>query len=232
MPDIDLASPPQGQTPEDAPPRPSLSAWIYLALCAVAILQVFWRPDGWQVVAVVLGAGYLILEFTRTSVVQRLVGYGLAFGGLALGLRAGQGSAVLLDGMAAALKFQLVFFAVAWMQIPAKVSPTLMAARQFVLDQPAGRRFLILSYAAHFLGAFLNLAALTLLSDMVARPKDRQLKDRLAVALMIGFTSASCWSPRASISTSPRATSTRPWASRSSSSSSTCASARTRSARA
>ena len=50
-------------------------------------------------------------------------------------------------------------------------------------------------YAAHFLGAFLNLAALTLLSDMVSRPKDRQLKDRLAVALMVGFTSASAWSP-------------------------------------
>jgi len=29
----------------------------------------------------------------------------------------------------------------------------------------------------------------------VSRPKDRQLKDRLAVALMVGFTSASAWSP-------------------------------------
>lgn len=195
MPDSQIATPPPGTPPGEAPPRPSISAWIYLGLCAVAILQVFWRPDGWQIVAVVLGVSYLALEFTRTSGVQRLVGYGLAFGGLALGLRAGQGTAVLLDGMAAALKFQLVFFAVSWMQIPAKSSPTLMAARQFVLNQPAGRRFLILAYAAHFLGAFLNLAALTLLSDMVARPKDRQLKDRLAVALMVGFTSASCWSP-------------------------------------
>ena len=195
MPDIDLSASPEGRPPDAPPPRPPVSAWIYLALCAVAVMQVFWRPEGWQIVAVILAAGFLALEFRRTSAVQRLVGYTLVVGGLALGVQAGQGTQVLLDGIASSLKFLLVFFAVAWMQIPAKTSPTLMAARQFVLDQPAGRRFLILAYAAHFLGAFLNLAALTLLSDMVARPKDRQLKDRLAVALMVGFTSASSWSP-------------------------------------
>ncbi|PIW26455.1 MAG: hypothetical protein COW30_14955, partial [Rhodospirillales bacterium CG15_BIG_FIL_POST_REV_8_21_14_020_66_15] len=195
MPDVDLAAAPPGRAADAPPPRPSLSAWIYLALCAVAVAQGFWRPDGWQVAAVVLAAAYLALEFRRTSAIQRAVGYVLVLGGLALGWRAGQGVEVLLDGVASALKFQLVFFAVAWMQIPARTSPTLMAARQFVLDQPAGRRFLILAYAAHFLGAFLNLAALTLLSDMVARPRDRQLKDRLAVALMVGFTAASSWSP-------------------------------------
>ncbi|MEK9672032.1 MAG: hypothetical protein VW268_05950 [Rhodospirillaceae bacterium] len=52
-----------------------------------------------------------------------------------------------------------------------------------------------MAYAAHGLGAFLSLAALTLLSDMVSRAQDRRLKDRLAVALMIGFTAASAWSP-------------------------------------
>ena len=195
MSDIDVTRPPDGPPPESPAPAPGVSAWLYLVLCAVAILQVFWQPEGWKSVAVVLAGVFLLLEFRNTSVTQRCVGYALAGGGVALGFQAGEGLSVLLDGIAASLKFLLVFFAVAWMQIPAKTSPTLMSARQFVLDQPAGRRFLILAYAAHFLGAFLNLAALTLLSDMVARPKDQRLKDRLAVALMVGFTSASAWSP-------------------------------------
>lgn len=195
MPDVDLANPPAGSAPEGASTRPGIAAWIYLVLCGVAIMQVFWQPVGWQVVAAFLAAAFLALEFRNTSTIQRLVGYTLAGGGLLLGFMADQGTGVLLDGIASSLKFLLVFFAVAWMQIPAKTSPTLVAARQFVLDQPAGRRFLILGYAAHFLGAFLNLSALTLLSDMVARPKDQRLKDRLAVSLMVGFTSASSWSP-------------------------------------
>jgi hypothetical protein len=194
MADIDVTDQPAG-APADPPVRPNLSAWIYLVLCGVAVMQVFWRPDGWQAAAVVLAIAFLALEFRNTSTMQRAIGYALALGGLAMGLHGGVGLEVLLDGIASSLKFMLVFFAVAWMQIPAKTSPTLMAARQFVLDQPTGRRFLILAYAAHFLGAFLNLAAMTLLADMVSRPKDRQLKDRLAVALMVGFTSASAWSP-------------------------------------
>ena len=191
MPDIDVTA----QQAEAPPPRPGLSAWLYLALCVIAVGHVFWEPEGWRIFTVVLAALFLILEFNRTTVLQRAVGYGLGASGLLLAAQADLFLPVLLDGIASSLKFLLVFFAVAWMQVPAKTSPTLMSARQFVLDQPAGRRFLILGYAAHILGAFLNLAALTLLSDMVARPKDRQLKDRLAVALMVGFTSASAWSP-------------------------------------
>lgn len=179
----------------EAPARPGLSAWLYLALCAIAVVQVFWRPPGWQAVATAVAVLFLALEFRRTSRVQAAVGYALVAGGLVLGFQAEDAWQVLQEGMARSLKFLLVFFAVAWLQVPAMSSPTLMAARQFVLDQPAGRRFLILAYASHALGAFLNLAALTLLAGMVARAEGRQLKDRLAVALMIGFTSASSWSP-------------------------------------
>jgi len=182
--------------PPAAPPaRPSLSAWLYLTLCAVAVAQVAWKPPGWQAFATGVAVLFLVLEFRRTSRVQAAVGYALIGGGLVLGHEADAPWQVLLEGMASSLKFLLVFFAVAWLQVPAASSPTLMAARQFVLDQPTGRRFLILSYASHALGAFLNLAALTLLSGMVARAEGRQLKDRLAVALMMGFTSASSWSP-------------------------------------
>lgn len=161
----------------------------------IGIGQEFWRPPGWEIAALVLAVLYLALEFSATGRMQRVAGYLLAAGGIGFGLHAGVGWEVLLDGIARSLKFLVMFSAVAWLQGPAMTSPTLMAARQFVIDQPSGRRFLILAYAAHFLGAFLNLAALTLLAGMVARADGRQLKDRLAVALMVGFTSASSWSP-------------------------------------
>ena len=187
-----LAGPPD---PLIHKPRPSVSAWVYLALCLIGIGHEFWLPPGWEIAALVLAVLFLALEFRATGRMQRVAGYLLAAGGIAFGIHAGQGWEVVLDGTARSLKFLVMFSAVAWLQVPAMSSPTLMAARQFVIDQPSGRRFLMLAYAAHILGAFLNLAALTLLSGMVARADDRQLKDRLAVALMVGFTSASAWSP-------------------------------------
>ena len=67
--------------------------------------------------------------------------------------------------------------------------------RDAVVRQPPGRRYPILWLSAHFLGAVLNLAAMSLLSVMAAEQTDRRLRRRLSIALMLGFTTASSWGP-------------------------------------
>lgn len=173
----------------------AVSAWVYLALCLLALVGAFADLPYGPEAGLALVSVFLVLEFRRASIMQRGVGVVLTAAGVALAWVYGDVSEVVLDGVARSLIFLLLFFAVAWVQKPASESPALEAVRQFVLAQPPGRRFVMLAGGSHGLGAFLNLAGMSLLSDMVARQKKEQVRRRLAVAMMIGFTAASAWSP-------------------------------------
>ena len=189
--------------PDDAPPSVdnkglgsfSVSAWLYLALVGFAIAAAVFGWPPFQAAAILLTVCFMGLEIRRVPRPQLimgavLIGGGLAFGGLQRGV-----VEVLVEGLGRAQIFLVLFFAVAWLQVPAAASPTLRAVRQTVVSQPPGRRFLYLAGGVHMLGSVLNLAGLSLLSTMVQNQSDPALRRRMATALMQGFTSASCWSP-------------------------------------
>jgi len=176
-------------------PKIPLSAWIYLSIAALALIDVGVDWAGIVPLAAGLTVLFLVLEIFNAPPTPRIIGVLLIGAGLAAAAYGGQLEAAALDGFARSKTFLLLFFAVAWLQIPARESPALQAARQVITSQPPGRRFLIAALGVHTLGSVLNLAGLSLVATMIDRRLDAGLLKRLSTALMLGFTSASCWSP-------------------------------------
>jgi len=175
--------------------KPTAGSWIYVTTAVFAIANGLY-PLAWlEYSASALIVLFIAVEFPSVPVNQKIVGLVLIGTGLAAALGAGGGWSVAVDGVARSQKFLLLFFAVSWLQIPARESPALNAIGRTIISQPPGRRYLFLSAGVHMLGSTLNLAGLSLLSGMVERQKDPALKRRLTSALMQGFTSASAWSP-------------------------------------
>jgi len=172
-----------------------LSAWVYLLIAGLALVDVV--EDWPQIIpiAAALTILFLVLEIPNASPTPRIIGLLLIGFGLAAAAYGGQPEIAALDGFARSKTFLLLFFAVAWLQIPARESPALQAAREMITSQPPGRRFLFAALGVHLLGSVLNLAGLSLVATMIDRKLDPGLLRRLSTALMLGFTSASGWSP-------------------------------------
>jgi len=176
-------------------PKIPLSAWIYLSIAALALIDVGVDWAGIVPLAAGLTVLFLVLEIFNAPVTPRIIGVLLIGAGLAAAAYGGQLEVAALDGLSRSKTFLLLFFAVAWLQIPARESPALQAARQVITSQPPGRRFLFAALGVHTLGSVLNLAGLSLVATMIDRRLAPDLLKRLTTALMLGFTSASSWSP-------------------------------------
>ena len=175
--------------------RISITAWLYLSIAFLTVLDVFVKLGWIAPFTSVLIVLFIVIEFKNIPRYQQAAGAILVMIGLAGAAASGRWDAVVLDAIARSRAFLLLFFAVSWLQIPAGRSPSLLVVRTAILNQPPGRRFLFLSYGIHVLGSILNLAGLSLFSAVVREQKDLNLKRRVAMALIQGFTSASCWSP-------------------------------------
>jgi hypothetical protein len=174
---------------------PSLSSWLYLLVYLLAIADAL-SPIPFAREAAVVGLVlFMAVEFAAAQRAQQAVGVALSAIGLAVAGAVGAFEAVLMKGLAHTLPFIVLFGAVTWLQAPASESPTLKAARDTVLSQPPGWRYLMLALAAHGLGAAFNLAGMSLLSTMVSQQKDPTTRKRLARAMSQGFGVGSCWSP-------------------------------------
>jgi len=175
--------------------RISIAAWLYLSIAFLTVLDVFVELSWIAPFTSGLIVLFIVIEFKNIPRYQRAAGTILAMIGMAGAEASGRWDAVGMDAIARSRNFLLLFFAVSWLQIPAGRSPSLRAVRTAILNQPSGRRFLFLSYGIHVLASILNLAGLSLFSTVVKEQKDFNLKRRVAMALIQGFTSASCWSP-------------------------------------
>lgn len=173
----------------------SVSAPVYLVIVVLGIIiSLTPLPHQDEVMAALIVA-FLVLELKNAPVTQAAVGLLLmGVGGLSVWV-SGVELSVLIDGIARSKTFLMLFFAVTWLRIPASDSPSIRAVRRTIVSQPPGRRFAYLATGVHILGSVLNLAGLSLLSTMVERQRDPLLRRRMLTALMIGFVSASSWSP-------------------------------------
>lgn len=171
------------------------SSLLYLAVYVLALADALFHLPSMRTAAVVVLGLFIVLEIGRTARTPLLVGGLLTAAGVGIGFSQGAAADVLTNGLARTLPFLLLFGSVAWLQVAAAESPTLRATRDTVMSQPPGRRYLILSVAAHGLGSVFNLAGISLLAAMVGQQKDRILRMRLSRAMVHGFGSSAAWSP-------------------------------------
>lgn len=174
--------------------RPAVAAALYVFICILAVagsLGLPWASQG----AAVLLLSFLALETPRVPPAQRAMGVVLAGLGLWSCVAAGEPLALIADGLIGALPFLVLFGAVLCLQVPALASPSLRAVGAAVVRQPPGRRYLAVAAGAHLLGAMLNLAGLQFVASVLERAGDERLRERLALAMMRGFSPAACWSP-------------------------------------
>ncbi len=175
--------------------RNTVSASFYAILVFVAITSKLWPYPFAREIIITLIVLFLVLEFAKAPTLQRNIGSLIFATGALCAWLGGDLFGGLMDGLERSQIFLVMFFAVSWLREPAVTSPTLRTLRDAVIAQPAGRRYPILWLSSHMLGAVLNLAAMSLLSSMVGDQSDRQLRKRLSIALMLGFTTASTWGP-------------------------------------
>ena len=173
----------------------SPSAWIYFGLCGITVVDAFLQNDFLVQFGVGLIVMFILLEFRRVPTPQKISATVLIILAVVVAGLTGQWDAIILEGISRARIFLILFFAIAWLQFPVKESPSLNAVRSNIVSRPPGRRYLFLTSGVHILGSVLNLAGLSLLTTIVERQKLLSEKSRLSVALMQGFTTASCWSP-------------------------------------
>ncbi len=175
--------------------RNTVSAWIYVAIAVLTVINAFVSGADLRPVLTGLIILFLILQFVDLPRGQKIAGPVMIGIALISAAVSGEWRAIVIDGTARASLFLLLFFAISWLKYPVERSPSLQSVRTYIVEQTPGKRFLYLAFGAHFLGTVLNLAGLSLLTTVLEKQEDPVQKRRLSVALMQGFTSASCWSP-------------------------------------
>ncbi len=175
--------------------RIGISAWVYLAIAGLALVDAFVHVAQLVPVTAALIVLFIVLQFREIPFPQKIAGAVLTLIGVIGAAESENWTGVVIDGIARSRIFLLLFFAVSWLQFPAGQRPSMRAARKTIVSQPPGRRYLCMSFGVHVLGSVLNLAGLGLLTSMVEKQKNPHLRRRMAMALINGFGSASCWSP-------------------------------------
>ena len=90
----------------------SLSAWVYLAIAALALVDAFVHVPSLIPVTAALIIAFIGLEFRTIPTAQKIAGGGLILIGV-LGAAGSDGSVdILIDGIARSRIFLLLFFAV------------------------------------------------------------------------------------------------------------------------
>lgn len=175
--------------------KQSFSGLLYLLIAGLTVAGTLLSSQLAFRTACALMIVYLIMELSAVSKIHRIVGGGLILAGLSLALLAGNFPAVLETGLIKTLPFLLLFASIGWFSRVAAVSPSLNALRTFVLGQKPGRRYAAVAGIAHVLGASFNLAGLSLVVPGLRKNMPAKLQRRLGRAMLLGFSSASCWSP-------------------------------------
>jgi hypothetical protein len=113
---------------------------------------------------------------------------------------------ILSKGLSEAAFLVGLLAAVSLLRTPAETSPMIMQCGQLMVQQPPGRRFLVLSIGSHLIGVLLNFGVLTLLGTMVTRGNTLEAaggdariaairKQRMMTAILRGFVLMTVWSP-------------------------------------
>ena len=172
----------------------SLSAWVALFVFVLTIADHFLGVAAAGHVPAALLVLFVLLEVKRAPRAEIVAAFLLTAGGLAAAWAGGDPGSVLGVAVRRTQPFFLLFAAIAWLHLPAEISPSVRAAQELAQNQPSGRRFPILLVAAHGLGSVLNLAGISLLAGVVRDASSENQRRRFTRALTQGFAAASCLS--------------------------------------
>ena len=174
----------------------TITSWIAALVVVLVVVDHFAGRTAVGYVPAGLLVLYVLLELPRAVRSETIAASVLAAIGIAAAVASGDELApIFLNALRRTESFFLLFASVAWLRVPAEISPSIRQAQEAAQNQPPGRRFLVLSVAAQVLGAVLNLAGISLLVGVVRDAPSEALRRRFTRALTQGFTSASCWTP-------------------------------------
>jgi len=174
------------------------TAWLYLAVYLLTLVDALRPTPAVAVIAAIGLMAFVVLQLPAIRTPQRIASAVLIAAGLAAAWSTGGAPgarADLIAGAQRALPFMVLFAAVMCLQVPALTSPSFRQLGERVVAQPPGRRFLMLSFAGHYMGAVLNLAGLQLVASLLDPGMRPRLRRRLTLAVLRGFSSAVMWSP-------------------------------------
>jgi len=118
------------------PERLTFSAWIFLSICVISIIDAFLPQAIFKLMSAGLIVSYLLLQIRWVPFKQCLAGLVLIGIGSLAAWFSGVWLDTLIDGLARSRIFLLLFFAVAWLQFPVGESPSLKSVREAILNQP------------------------------------------------------------------------------------------------
>lgn len=173
----------------------TLSSWVAVFVFVLTIADHFLGVAAVGYVPMALLVLFVLLEVRRAPMAEIIAACALGAGGLAAAVAGGDPGEAVVTAIHRTQPFFLLFAAIAWLRVPANVSPSLREAQELALGQPAGRRFPVLLTVAHALGSVLNLAGISLLAGVLQGAATENLRHRFTRALTQGFTAASCWTP-------------------------------------
>ena len=174
------------------------TAWLYLAVYLLTLVDALRPTPAVAATAAVGLMAFVALQLPAIRMPQRIASAVLIAAGLAAAWSRGGAPGALADllaGAERALPFMVLFAAVMCLQVPALVSPSFRQLGERVVAQPPGRRFLMLAFAGHYMGAVLNLAGLQLVASLLDPGMRPTLRRRLTLAVLRGFSAAVMWSP-------------------------------------
>ncbi len=174
---------------------PPLSAWVAVFVFVLTIVDHFLGVAAVGYVPMALLVLFVLLEVRRAPLAEIIAACVLGAAGLAAAVAGGDPGRAIVSAIHRTQPFFLLFAAIAWLRVPANISPSLRGAQELALGQPAGRRFPVLLTVAHALGSVLNLAGISLMAGVLQGATSENLRDRFTRALTQGFTAASCWTP-------------------------------------
>ena len=184
----------------------SLSTLCLLTACFCAIAREF---SDWFVFSPISGAALILfafLQWSGISLTYRIFAILAPALGLALWISDAVTAEVLADGADRAAFFTFFLTSLAVLRESAKTSQLVRRCGTVLVNQPPGRRYLLLSFGSHLFSVMLNIGALNVLGTMIrgairpsSDPEAQRIggirRKRMLTATIRGFCGVPLWAP-------------------------------------
>lgn len=184
----------------------TLSTFCLLTACFCALAREF---SDWLLFSPLAGGAlvlFAILQWAGISLTYRIFAILAPALGLSLWLNSAVSAQVLADAVDRAAFFTLFLTSLAVLRESAKTSSLVQRCGKVLVNQPPGRRYLLMSFGSHLFGVMLNIGALNVLGTMVRRairpaadPESQRIggirRKRMLTATLRGFCGVPLWAP-------------------------------------
>jgi len=184
----------------------TLSTLCLLTACFCAIAREF---SDWSFFSPLAGGVlvlFAILQWPGINLTYRIFAVLAPSLGLALWISDAVSAEVLADAVDRAAFFTLFLTALAVLRESAKTSRLVRRCGTVLVNQPPGRRYLLMSFGSHLFSVMLNIGALNVLGTMVRRairpssdPESQRIgairRKRMLTATIRGFCGVPLWAP-------------------------------------